>query len=103
MPDSTCYNLWVVQVNTKGQRRWINKGPAPEGDCPNCPQAQYPAAGVWNGSSAACQNGAIVKMVADGSGGLMPGDVIQAVGSPKAIQACNNNSYIGSGPITNYF
>jgi hypothetical protein len=81
----------------------VNEGRAPDGACPDCPQAQYPAAGTWNGYTAGCQNGSIVKFVADGSGGLMPGDVIQASGTPKAIAACNNSWYIGTGPISNYF
>lgn len=100
---STCYNQWVVYENSKGHKKWVNEGPAPDGECPSCPEPQYPAAGVWNGYSAACQNGSIVKMVADGTGGKMPGDVIVAVGTPVASQACYNSLYIGTGPITNYF
>lgn len=100
---STCYYQWVQQVNSKGQRKWINKGLAPDGACPACPTPSYPPAGTWNGFSAACQNGNIVKMVANGTGGLMPGDVIQAVGSPQAVAACDNNRYIGTGPLSNYF
>lgn len=100
---STCYNLWVVYENSKGQKKWVNEGAAPDGDCPSCPEAVYPAEGTWNGYSAACQNGSIVKMVADGAGGLEPGAVIQAVGTPKATSACYNSQYIGDGTISNYF
>lgn len=102
---SNCYNIWVKAVNSKGLTKWINKGPAPDGACPSCPTSNFPAAGTWNGYSAACQGGAIVKYVADGSGGIMPGGVIHAAGTPQAKQACSqlSDNYIGTGPITNYF
>lgn len=100
---SNCYNLWVVYENSKGQKKWVNEGPAPDGECPSCPEAVYPVAGTWNGFSAACQNGSIVKSVADGTGGKMPGDVIAAVGTPKATQACYNSLFIGTGRLSDYF
>lgn len=101
---STCFNRWVKYKDSKGNQKWVNEGPAPDGACPSCSQSQYPTAGTWNGYSAACQNGNIVKMVADGSGGMVSGDVIRAVGTPQATQACNGSQYIGlPGPISQYF
>lgn len=101
---SACYELWRVYENSKGQKVWRNEGAAPDGDCPSCPQQNYPSDGTWNGYSAACQNGSIVKMVANGTGGLRPGDVIQQAGeSLKAAAACNGSNYRGLGPISNYF
>lgn len=101
---SACYNRWRVYQNSKGQRKWVNEGAAPDGGCPSCPSPSYPAEGTWDGYSAKCNNGRIVKMVADGTGGLKIGDVIANVGSAKAISACFGNSYIGgSFPISNYF
>ena len=87
--------------------KWVNEGPAPDGACPSCPDMGYPAAGTWDGVTARCQNGDIVKVRADGMGGWLPStevsDIIHAKGTPQATQACNENLYIGTGPITNYF
>lgn len=99
---STCYDQWRVKQNSKGQRKWVNEGRAPDGACPSCPEPQYPADGTWNGS-AACQNGAIVKMVADGNGGRRTGEVIKPAGSPQATAACYESYFIGRGYITDYF
>lgn len=100
---STCYNLWRVYQNSKGQKKWVNEGPAPDGGCPSCPQSNYPPDGTWNGYSAACENGAIVKMVADGNGNRRTGDVIKPLGSPAATAACNGSYFIGTGYLTDYF
>lgn len=100
---SACFNVWRLYQNGKGQKKWVNEGPAPDGVCPSCPNMQYPEAGKWNGYSASCQNGAIVRMVADGAGGLKPGAVIQPATSDRAKQACVGNLYIAGGRITDYF
>jgi len=100
---SNCYDLWRVHQNSKGQKKWINEGRAPDGECPDCPQSQYPAAGTWNGYSARCQNGSIYKVVANGTGGSITGDIIVASTHPRAIAACNGSTYQGTGPISNYF
>lgn len=100
---SNCFNLWKVYENSKGQKKWVNEGRAPDGVCPNCPQSNFPAAGTWDGWSAYCQDGAIHKRVADGQGGKLPGPVLIAAGTPKAIDACIDDTYIGTGPISNYF
>jgi len=100
---SACYNRWVKVENSKGMQKWRNEGPAPDGVCPSCPNTGYPADGVWNGYTAACENGAIIKKVADGTGGVRSGDVIHAAGTTQATQACNGSYYIGTGPISQYF
>ena len=100
---SNCYNLWRVYENSKGQKKWINEGRAPDGECPDCPQSNYPAAGTWNGVSAYCQDGAIHKWVADGNGGKMPGPVLIAATDQRAIDACIGSVYVGKGNISNYF
>lgn len=100
---STCYNRWVVYQNSKGLKKWVNEGPAPDNVCPSCADMQYEPAGKWNGFSAACQNGDIVRMVSDGKGGLMPGAVILARTTAKAQQACRDSLFIGSGSLSSYF
>lgn len=100
---SDCFNVWRVYENSKGQRKWINEGRAPDGACPDCPESNYPAEGTWDGWSARCQNGAIHKIVADGNGGKVPGPVLIPITDQRAKDACNLNTYIGNGPITNYF
>lgn len=96
---SNCYNLWVEKQNTKGQRKWVNEGPAPDGECPSCPEPQYPVAGTWNGHSAGCHNGDIVKFVADGNGGLMQSNEVLVEDSG----ACSGSTFLGPGRISDYF
>jgi len=98
-----CYNLWRKYVSSKGVKKWVNEGAAPEGACPSCPEQAFPAAGTWDGSMASCSQGAIKKYVSDGNGNFIIGAVIVQYNDPKAIAACNGDYYIGTGPITNYF
>lgn len=100
---SDCFNVWRVHENSKGQKKWINEGRAPDGECPDCPQSNYPVAGTWNGWQAACQDGAIYKRVANGTGGTTLGPVLIPSTDQRAIDACNGSVYIGEGPISNYF
>ncbi len=101
---SACYNLWRVYQNSKGHRKWVNEGAAPDCGCPSCPTPNYPPVDSWDGFSAKCNNGRIVKMVADGTGGLKVGPVIHNIGTKQAISACAGNAYIGgSFPIQDYF
>jgi len=103
---SACYNVWVVYQNSKGLKKWVNEGPAPDGACPSCPQMNHPAAGTWNGYSAACTSGAIIKMLNDGNGNLAIGPVIVPAGTPRAIAACTQTGgdyFIGEGSLSNYF
>ncbi len=103
MDESVCFNKWVVYQNSKGHKKWVNEGPAPDGVCPDCPDMVYPENGRWDGFSARCLNGAIVQMVSDGSGGLRAGAVIKAATSLAGAQACLGNNYVAIGPISNYF
>jgi len=96
---SNCYNLWVEKQNTKGQKKWVNTGPASDGTCADCPEPQYPAAGTWNGYSAGCKDGDIVKFVADGSGGLMESNEILVEDS----SVCSGSQFLGPGRISDYF
>lgn len=100
---SDCFNLWRVHENSKGQKKWINEGRAPDGACPSCPESNFPTSGSWDGVSAKCDNGKIVKLVADGMGGRVVGDILVPFLSPRAQIACNGDLYTGEGPITNYF
>lgn len=95
---SPCYNLWEEVANQKGDRKWINKGQAPDGVCPSCPEMQFCPDGFWDGVQAICINGSIVKRVCNGAGGLRNGPVLMN-NSP----ACNGDFFVGSGSLHNYF
>ena len=100
---SACYHQWRKYTNSKGLSKWVDEGAAPDGACPSCPDMGYPANNSWDGVTASCSGGAIVRMLANGTGGYKTGPALVTADKAGAKAACNGDYYIGTGPITNYF
>ena len=100
MAESTCFDLWEQYTDQRGGLKWVNAGHAPEGACPACvPVSDGPQDGDWNGYSAGCADGHLVKFVYNAStGGLRQGGILV----PNA-GFCTGSKFTGQGSIGDYF